>query len=688
MQSEKEYVVNLFKNNFSKYRDKKIVLYGTGPNTKNILENVKDFNIVGLMDGYKKDGVMYGMNILDYEDVLKQNIDMIIIIACATNKSIVYNRIEKFCVENNILTLDIYGNDLSKKEEEIILEGNEYFKKNEEELKELIRKCEAISFDIFDTLIMRKTLFPDDVFDIMSEKLGISEFSEVRKKCATVKENYTIQDIYNSYQKITGILDDEKNNLMKLELQIEKDILGTREKMVEIFNYAVSLNKKVYLISDMYLTKEILIEILDKLNIKGYKDIFVSCEYKMLKSQGLYKVYKEYANADSYLHIGDNFEADGIYAKLNGILAYCVKSSYEMLEISLYREILNENYELSDRVMLGMFIERIFNNPFAFYKLNGKVSIETAFDRGYLFMAPFISVFMLWFINNIKANNYTKVILSARDGYLISKLYDVAKSNMKLPEYVYLLTSRLASVSAALFSDKDIEYIAECDFGGTPEAMLKKRFFLKDIDIEVYKEGENIKEYILKHSLKITEVSKTLRKNYLEYIKKLDIDKDDKIAFFDFVSSGTCQMCLNKILNVNMDGLYFIRKLSDYDEKQKLNIKALFGSANAYEIKGHIYDNNFFLEYIIASFDPSLSHFDNLGNPIFLEDTRTSEYKKYLANVQDSIINYYSIFIKLVNNVPNIKLADMLFGFMQNKYTNIEDKMLDTLSLRDEFANR
>lgn len=55
---------------------------------------------------------------------------------------------------------------------------------NEDTLLELAYQYDNISFDIFDTLIMRKTLFPEDVFQIIEKKVcGKSDrFATFRKE--------------------------------------------------------------------------------------------------------------------------------------------------------------------------------------------------------------------------------------------------------------------------------------------------------------------------------------------------------------------------------------------------------------------------------------------------------------------------------------------------------------------------
>ena len=50
MYIEKQYVINQFRSNFSRHIDKKFVLYGVGNNTKAILEECTEFQIIGLMD--------------------------------------------------------------------------------------------------------------------------------------------------------------------------------------------------------------------------------------------------------------------------------------------------------------------------------------------------------------------------------------------------------------------------------------------------------------------------------------------------------------------------------------------------------------------------------------------------------------------------------------------------------------
>ena len=60
--------------------------------------------------------------------------------------------------------------------------GNEIVEYTVEGLKQLIDKSEVISFDIFDTLVMRTVYFNHDVFKIVANKYReqVPNFYEVR----------------------------------------------------------------------------------------------------------------------------------------------------------------------------------------------------------------------------------------------------------------------------------------------------------------------------------------------------------------------------------------------------------------------------------------------------------------------------------------------------------------------------
>ena len=116
-----------------------------------------------------------------------------------------------------------------------------------QELINIIQDYEIVSFDVFDTLIMRKTMFSADVFDIVSQKMkkdyiNIEDFRNQRIKADSdiAQTSPNIYEIYNQLKKNTGISESEKNRILQCEIETEASVLIRREDVVDIFYYAVN----------------------------------------------------------------------------------------------------------------------------------------------------------------------------------------------------------------------------------------------------------------------------------------------------------------------------------------------------------------------------------------------------------------------------------------------------------------
>ncbi|MED1952362.1 hypothetical protein [Brevibacillus centrosporus] len=704
MISEKDFVINTFKSNFSEFKDRRVVLYGIGFNTRLILDECNDFNIVGLMDGTKAGETIYGKKVLTYEEVIEQKVDAIIVIARSNSAKIIYKRIRDFCAQNSIPLYDINKNNLFDlfDRSSVQNENEPYFQLNELELKKQIDLHEVISFDVFDTLVMRKVLYPQDVFDLVENKaanagLTITNFKQHRAEAERellLETNPTIHEIYNHLKLQTGIPEWEKEKLLQLELSTEKQVLIKREKMVEMLRYAISTRKKVYLISDMYLPKQILEEILLGLGIHGYQDLFVSCEYRTPKCNGLFSIFKQMVVGSSYLHIGDNYDADGIFAKMNRMDTFIIKSAVDMLEISSYSEIFNHLRSVNDRSLVGLYIANVFNNPFALYQSTGRPEIRNTQDVGFLFVAPIITNYMVWLLKAVREKEYDSILFAARDGYLIQKLYDKAVEYLGLenmPRSIYFLTSRMICAASSMKTEEDIIFVSSLPFAYSPEKLLEIRFGLKSNDIKPYNQElyTDVSTYALLHKEEIIEKSKETRDRYLEYIKRVGLKEGSKAAFFDFVSTGTCQMYLTDLLPCELSGLYFLHYLSDSTRKNQLSIRALFENGFTYQVQSYTFENYNFLETVVTSLDPSLSTFDESINPVFRPETRSEKELQYVADMHNAIYAYFEDYIKnLFNNNEEINpmCSEYLFSFMDRKYTNINCDALKNLILLDDFG--
>ena len=145
-----------------------------------------------------------------------------------------------------------------------------------EYIKRIIDDYEYISFDIFDTLISRNFPKPSNIFNILGRdnKNAESSFSEQRimaekeARIMSEKEEVTLPEIYKNIKTLSNKQDSE---LIQNEEELEITLSVAIKNNKKLLDYCNDKHKKIIIISDMYLNKSVIKEILDKNEIKYYK---------------------------------------------------------------------------------------------------------------------------------------------------------------------------------------------------------------------------------------------------------------------------------------------------------------------------------------------------------------------------------------------------------------------------------
>lgn len=392
-----------FKKIFSIYMNKNIVIYGTNAVAEKVIHENPEFRFVGIIDEKRKNGYFMDKKILSEREILSLDVELIIITEDIQITFLTYQTIYYLTAIYNIPIFHVTGLNLWDAFKKIDSQTSQYMFRNERELKKKIGEYDIISFDIFDTLIMRTTLFPRDVFELVRYKaesrgIYIPDFMKIRRE-AERRINHKIPNIYQIYdeiQRISNISDIDKEILRNLEIEIESEVIIPRHKMVEIFYYALELGKTVYLVSDMYLPKEILEPIIHRLGISGYFELLISCDYGTNKCKNMFDILRARLNGKKCLHVGDNVVADILGALSIGFDAFYIKSAYDLISASEHHELIKNSTTLNERNATGLLISNLFNSPFSLYEMRGKIRLNTRFDIGYTVFAPILIGFSQW----------------------------------------------------------------------------------------------------------------------------------------------------------------------------------------------------------------------------------------------------------------------------------------------------
>ena len=203
--------------------------------------------------------------------------------------------------------------------------------------KRAIDACDVISFDIFDTLMVRLCARAEDVFRIMQHKTGIRGFAsarvEMQRRASVLAEktqnvpHCTFADIYAYMEKharldLKGLTYDA---LRQTELDTEKLLLRQNAPVYELFSYAKNAGKRVIAVSDMYLGAAEIMPLLENCGYTGFDAVYISADVKKTKyrlDMYDYAVKKEGVPAGRILHIGDNVKDDFENARNCGLRAF------------------------------------------------------------------------------------------------------------------------------------------------------------------------------------------------------------------------------------------------------------------------------------------------------------------------------------------------------------------------------
>ncbi len=574
-----------FRNIFLNYQKKRIVLYGIGRYTATLIPAIPDFNIVGLMD--RDEGnigkILYGFPVLSKEEAEKEA-DLIIINTTETYWKVIYKRI---CdLEIPIFYLD---GSLAKNEDghRKSYQSNPYWKQSYKQLETLCEEYDVISFDIFDTLIMRKVYLPQDVFKLAEQRiktelgLEIPFFQERLKAGLKSKENdRTLDDIYAAMNIELRISSEDLKKIETIEIDIEKQLCIPRQDMVELFN-KLTVQKKVYLISDMYLSSDIITILLEKCGIRQIQNLWISGEKKADKKSGkLWKLFAQEEVGCKVLHIGDNYQSDVKMPQKYGIDTYFVMGSADMWENSSVGGFVSNIRTLEQSVFAGLVGSRIFNSPFALEKSNGLVRLKNFGDLGYCLWGGVIYAFLVWLIQQAEKRGIHRFVFLARDGYFLEKDYHYLKTlwkQKKMPDTCYLAISRKLILTASYKDKKDLEHIISFPYRGSFQEYLEDRFdiHMSEDEIDVTKQvhlplnTSEVKKWLKPYEQKIIEQIIAEKNNYLTYIAKKDLSSLD--GFVDLWFYGNNQYYLSKLLKKELTGFYFAVNKSENNECGRQN---------------------------------------------------------------------------------------------------------------------
>ena len=515
-----------------------------------------------------------------------------------------------------------------------------------ERIESEILKHEIVSFDVFDTLIIRRTLFPRDVFVLVekrAEQAGIEaeDFATLR---AQAEQEIPYANIDQIYDWLADQYDwDEETAAMieSIELNAERDVILPRTEVVELLRFALNAEKRVVLTSDMYLPEEILRRILAENGIIGYEKLFVSCEYRRSKQSGLYEeLLKLCDSPEMILHIGDNPMSDGKACAEYGMDTRLLPSPLNLAKANNWGEAICSAHNWQERCLVGLAVAKLFRDPFKNPNLIELSWEERQIRYGISVVGPLTIGFITWVSEMLSRDDYDGVLFLARDGYLPMAIYERIREKYCLPRPIYYLANRRSAFLCCADRESLSSRISDLGLNSGLDArsILLNMYDLPEKELLAMQDDDSAVDYIDRHMKSIHRNAEESREGYLRYSKQCGMRPGGKYAVVDFIASGTIQQYLSEFLPYQLKGFYF----GTYSETKCDDIEYYLQGSNMTLLKNFIE-----LEGYFSSPEPSMDRMAEDGTPVLSDEMRSARELKAFQLAHDSAKEFSEAFLQL-----------------------------------------
>lgn len=380
----------------------------------------------------------------------------------------------------------------------------------------LLGEVDLVTFDVFDTALVRGLLRPDDLFlqwqfagvsqGLLSPALcGRIDVTRARREAeretrlkawqSEARGEIRLEEIYARLGDRLAVDAEALNRLMQLETELELAQCARNPFIGSLYDAAMRAGKRTGFLSDMYLGEALIRRMLEKGGYAGFSFVHVSSTSFDTKARGT--LYQRILRTDGlaperWLHVGDNYDSDVRIAREAGIRALHYEKCAARLQTdrdAVRRHISRQpvsrcgvESQLFHSSCAGLVSNRAFCDPDR--SSVGSAAICWA-DWGYRHAGPLLAGFGTWLVRELRRRGAARVYFLARDGYLIKSavdriLTDGPTASDEIATH-YLYASRRAYNLASLtqIDAESLGFLA----GGT--SRLTPRQFLARVDIDI-----------------------------------------------------------------------------------------------------------------------------------------------------------------------------------------------------------
>ena len=324
------------------------------------------------------------------------------------------------------------------------------------EVHKLIASAKVISFDVFDTLVIRDCPEPSFVFDVVERRYNnlhsgatLEGFRRARMQAEASARRIAPSGeptIYEIYALLGNKFEDIAPELLALELDTEYRICRANPIAKDAYDYAIASGKRVVIASDMYLDEATIRAILEKCGYTGFENIYISSEIRQTKRGGglFFTMRRDMGvNSCDIVHIGDHPLSDWIVPRRIGLRSYLYKR--KVVRLHLFDDWASQGW-IGDSVTSGILNSTV-ENGIANYADDARTWM------GYAVLGPMLLGYSLWLHGIFTAEKCSDIWFLSREGNLLKRAEERLYGTSN--EFKYLNVSRMALCRASANTARD-----------------------------------------------------------------------------------------------------------------------------------------------------------------------------------------------------------------------------------------
>jgi FMN phosphatase YigB (HAD superfamily) len=455
-----------------------------------------------------------------------------------------------------------------------------------------------VSFDIFDTLLIRPFASPPMVLsyleEIIQRDFGITGYKNLRIKAEAIvrqRKNNSgdarISEIYAVFSELAKIDMDTAGRLLDLEVSTEKRLFSIRKDVFESARNAKEQGKRLILVSDTYFERENIDDILHSKGVDFFDAIYLSSETGKRKDRDdlwEYVIECEGITPENFLHVGDNEQSDIQKLVDRGFKKYihCMRPTalFRQSDLGAYLwDMMKPTAGWRENLLYGKIANRFCANPDTKSIFRSGMALDKPQVLGYVVFGPIIFNFMNWLIRTSRQDRCQQLWFTTREGYLLDAVFDLIVTHpdlmdliKTLPEHHYFLCSRRTAIFASLQTEKDIQRLIEGRYRGSFRDFLSKRLLVSSLSrieerlgteilekpVRLPEDHDRVFEFLKRVLDILARDAQDERDAFTGYCHQLGFRPSKRTAVVDMGYSATIQSALAGILHHPIDGYYFI----------------------------------------------------------------------------------------------------------------------------------